>query len=101
MRTDHGWRRRSTRTRCWRRWRCDGNRGRPIQRSISPPGGFRSYSDIDVAVEGITDARTFFQILGEAERMTRFPLDLVQIEKVAPEYAEEIRQYGKVMYEGG
>ena len=69
--------------------------------SVLRRGGFRNYSDIDIAVEGLTDARTFFQILGEVERMTRFPGDLVQIEKVAPEYAEEIRQCGRIVYERG
>ena len=67
--------------------------------SVLRPGGFRSYSEMDIAVEGITDARTFFRILGEVESMTRFPVDLVQIETVAPEYAEEIRQHGEVVYE--
>ena len=69
--------------------------------SVLRPGGFRDYSDIDIAIQGITDARRFFEILGEAERMTSFPVDLVQMEKVAVEYAEEIRQHGKVVYERG
>jgi hypothetical protein len=30
---------------------------------------------------------------------TEFDLDLVQIEKVVPEYAEDIREYGKIAYE--
>lgn len=67
--------------------------------SVLRPGEFREYSDIDIAVEGVTDARTFFRMLGDAQAMTQFPLDLVQIEKIAPEYAEEIRQHGKIVYE--
>jgi len=69
--------------------------------SVLRPNGFRDYSDIDIAVEGIGDAQLFFEILGQASKMTSFPVDLVQMEKVAPEYAEEIRQYGKVVYERG
>ena len=69
--------------------------------SVLRQGGFRDYSDIDIAVEGIVDARRFFEMLGAVERMTSFPVDLVQIETVAVEYAEEIRQHGKVVYEGG
>lgn len=67
--------------------------------SILRPEGFRDYSDIDIAVEGITDAETFFRMLGVGQAMTGFELDLVQIEKVAPEYAEDIRQHGKIRYE--
>lgn len=63
------------------------------------PGGFKEYSDVDIAVEGVVDARAFFAMLAGAEKMTSFPLDLVQIEKIEPEYAEEIRQYGQVVYE--
>jgi predicted nucleotidyltransferase len=67
--------------------------------SVLRPGGFRGYSDIDIAVEGITDPQAFFLMLGEAQALTHFPLDLVQIEKIAPEYAEDIRQKGKIVYE--
>ncbi len=63
------------------------------------PKRFRDYSDIDIAVEGIADAETFFGMLGAAQAMTEFDLDLVQIEKVAPEYAEDIRKHGKIAYE--
>ncbi len=38
-------------------------------------------------------------MLGEAQSMTPFSLDLVQMEKIAPEYAEDIRHHGKVVYE--
>ncbi|MEW6755506.1 MAG: nucleotidyltransferase domain-containing protein [Candidatus Latescibacterota bacterium] len=67
--------------------------------SVLRPGGFRQYSDIDLATEGITDPQTHFALLGEAQGMTRFPLDLVQMEKIAPEHAADIRQHGKVVYE--
>ena len=58
--------------------------------SVLRPERFRDYSDIDIAVEGV---------FGAAQAMTTFDLDLVQIEKIVPEYAEEIRDYGKVACE--
>ena len=67
--------------------------------SVLRPGGFRDYSDIDIAVEGVTDPEAFFSMLGDAQALTDFPLDLVQIEKIALEYAEDIRQHGKIVYE--
>ena len=67
--------------------------------SVLRPGGFRTYSDIDIAIEGVTDARVFFDLLGDVQALTGLPVDLVQIEKVEPEYAEDIRQRGKIVYE--
>jgi predicted nucleotidyltransferase len=67
--------------------------------SLLRPGAFKPYSDIDIAVEGITDAERFFALLGQAQALTRFPLDVVQMEKIAPEHAEDIRRYGKLVHE--
>ena len=67
--------------------------------SVLRSGGFREYSDLDIAVEGVCDPQAFFRLLREAQEITRLPLDLVPIEKIAPEYAEGIRQHGKVLYE--
>lgn len=66
--------------------------------SILRPEQFRDYSDIDIAVEGITDAEQFFAMYGDAEAMTRFPLDLVQLEKIEPEYRRLIETRGQVVY---
>ncbi len=60
---------------------------------------FREYSDIDLAVEGIGGPENFFGMLGEAEKMTDFSLDLVDIDRIEPEFADIIRQKGKVIYE--
>jgi len=60
---------------------------------------FTERSDIDIALEGITDAATFFAIFAAAERLTRFPVDIVQIEKIHPEYADLIRTRGRIVYE--
>jgi predicted nucleotidyltransferase len=60
---------------------------------------FNARSDIDIAVEGITGAETFFRLFGDAQDMTALPLDIVQIEKIEPEFADIIRLKGKVVYE--
>ncbi len=59
---------------------------------------FTDISDIDIAVEGLGSAERYFAMLGEAERLTRFPLDLVEMEHVEPEYAELIRKHGRCVY---
>jgi predicted nucleotidyltransferase len=60
---------------------------------------FWERSDIDLAIEGITDPAAFFALYGEADRLTSFPLDLVALERVEPEFAEMIRSTGRVVYE--
>ena len=60
---------------------------------------FRDYSDIDVAVEGVDDPERFFSMLGDAERLTRFPLDLLDLNRIAPEFAARIRRRGVMVYE--
>jgi predicted nucleotidyltransferase len=60
---------------------------------------FNESSDIDIAVEGIDSAKKFFHMLGEAQDMTDFSIDLVDIDKIHPLHAESIRRKGKVVYE--
>ena len=60
---------------------------------------FSEISDIDIAVEGVKSAEQYFQMIGEAMELTDFPLDLVDIEKVDPIYAESIRKRGRLIYE--
>lgn len=67
--------------------------------SLLHPERFNENSDIDLAVEGITDAETFFNLLGDAMKLTSFKLDIVQIEKIEPEFADAIRTSGKIIYE--
>jgi predicted nucleotidyltransferase len=67
--------------------------------SVIRPEKFTDISDIDLALEGITNPADFFAILGEAESMTSFSVDIVQLECIMPEFAEIIRQKGKVVYE--
>ena len=59
---------------------------------------FTDISDIDIAVEGLGAAERYFALLAAAEPMTRFPLDLVELEHVEPEYAALIRKYGRCVY---
>ena len=60
---------------------------------------FREYSDIDIAVEGVDTPEEFFCMFGEAEKLTSFSLDLLDINKIAPEFADIIRMKGRVVYE--
>lgn len=60
---------------------------------------FREYSDIDIAVEGVNSPELFFRMFGDAERLTNFPLDLLDITKIAPEFAAIIKRKGIVVYE--
>jgi predicted nucleotidyltransferase len=59
---------------------------------------FAEYSDIDIAVEGIADAEEYFRLLGDVWKMTDLPLDIVQLEKIEPEFRQQIVQYGKLVY---
>lgn len=60
---------------------------------------FREYSDIDIAVEGVDNPEHFFKMYGEAEKMTNFPLDLLDYGKIAPEFVEIIKRKGVRVYE--
>ncbi len=60
---------------------------------------FSEISDIDVAVEGVTSAEDFFKLYGELMEITNFHIDLVQLEKIEPEFADLIKQNGKLIYE--
>jgi predicted nucleotidyltransferase len=67
--------------------------------SVLAPERFREYSDIDIAVEGLLDPEQFFSVIEEAEDLTSFPVDIVQLERIEPEYRELILQKGRVVYE--
>ena len=60
---------------------------------------FSEMSDIDIALEGITNPAELSAIRSLAERLTRLPLDIVAIEHVHPAYADHIRRRGRVVYE--
>ncbi len=67
--------------------------------SLLHPEQFDEHSDIDIALKGITDAETYFALLGDAMDLTRFRLDIVQLEKIEPEFAELIMSKGKIIHE--
>lgn len=60
---------------------------------------FSEISDIDIAVEGVKSPEEFFSLLGDAMNMTEFPLDIVQMEKVEPEFRSQILKRGRIVYE--
>jgi predicted nucleotidyltransferase len=60
---------------------------------------FSEISDIDIGVEGLTGPEQYFAMLGDAMRMTIFPVDLVEMEKVDQETAESLRRRGRLVYE--
>lgn len=61
--------------------------------------GFSTVSDIDIAVEGVTEPARFFAMFGDAEELATLPLDLVQIERIEPVHAESIRRKGRLVYD--
>lgn len=67
--------------------------------SLLERGHFCEWSDLDLAVEGLGSAERFFAFCREAERLTRLPLDVVELERIEPEFAEIIRLKGVVVYE--
>ncbi|TVR62127.1 MAG: nucleotidyltransferase domain-containing protein [Spirochaetaceae bacterium] len=67
--------------------------------SVLRPEKFTEVSDIDIAVEGVDDPAQFSELLGEAEDMTRLPLDIVQLEHIEPEFRELIVRYGRCVHE--
>ena len=66
--------------------------------SLLRPEQFRDYSDIDIAVEGTMSPDAYFEMLGKAQGMTEFPVDIVQLDRIEPEFAESIRSEGEVVY---
>ncbi|MFH0922118.1 MAG: nucleotidyltransferase domain-containing protein [Fibrobacterota bacterium] len=67
--------------------------------SVLNPASFRDYSDIDIALEGLGHPMDLLHILRDAETLTDFPLDIVELEKIDPIHAESIRSKGKCVYE--
>jgi predicted nucleotidyltransferase len=67
--------------------------------SLTQKDAFRDYSDIDIAIEGLKASHDIFSIIGKAEKMTAFPLDILELEKIEQLHADSIRKKGKVVYE--
>jgi predicted nucleotidyltransferase len=67
--------------------------------SLLHPERFTEISDIDIAVEGVGSVESFFALLRDAEALSGFPLDIVEIERIHPLHAESIKKKGKLIYE--
>lgn len=67
--------------------------------SVLDPEHFNEMSDIDIAVLGVQNVQQFFIMYGEADSMTKFSLDLVDLQKIMPEYASLIKRKGRLVYE--
>lgn len=59
---------------------------------------FSNRSDIDLAVEGLGRAERLFQLYARAEELTAFPLHVVELERIEPEYANLIRISGRLVH---
>ncbi len=78
--------------------RCQYKPQRIIQwGSVLEARHFSEASDIDLAIEGV-DALVFLQLLGHAEELTDFALDLLRWEEVPPAFQKVLLMKGKVVY---
>ena len=59
---------------------------------------FSLRSDIDVGVEGLGPAERLFELHARAEALTAFPLHIVELERIEPEYACLIRTSGRLVH---
>ena len=59
---------------------------------------FSERSDIDIALEGLGSAERLFQLYARAEELSTFPLDIVELERIEPEYAHLIRTTGRLVH---
>ncbi len=67
--------------------------------SLVDPKHFSEISDIDIGVEGLSGPEQYFAMLGDAMRMTRFPIDLLELDKLSKETADQIRRRSRLVYE--
>ena len=59
---------------------------------------FSARSDIDIAVEGLGHAERLFELYARAEVLATFPLHVVELERIEPEYARLIRDLGRLVH---
>ncbi|HPO64039.1 MAG TPA: nucleotidyltransferase domain-containing protein [Candidatus Kapabacteria bacterium] len=67
--------------------------------SLLSKNKFTDFSDIDIAISGLQDAETFFQLLADAEDISSFPLDIIELEKIHILHKKMIFEKGKLIYE--
>ena len=66
--------------------------------SLLDRASFTEVSDIDVAVEGMGSAEAFFSLWTRARKLTDLPLDIVEMERIEPEFADLIRRHGRLVH---
>lgn len=59
---------------------------------------FTAESDIDLAVAGLAPA-DFFTAYAEANRLSRFPVDLKPLESLHPHFYQRVLAQGEILYE--
>ena len=67
--------------------------------SLTRPGEFREWSDIDIAVEALADPLAGLKVAEEAASMTSFPVDLVELDRIDPRHAQTIREERVLVYD--
>lgn len=67
--------------------------------SVDSGDTFSEISDIDIALEGLSGPMEGLHALGDAEELTCFPVDLVELERIHPAHADTIRSRGRLVYE--
>lgn len=67
--------------------------------SVLRPERFTEISDIDIAVEGITDPETWSRLETDVLAVVSFPLHLIPFEQVIPVHQQDILARGRVVYE--
>ncbi len=60
---------------------------------------FSEISDIDIAVEGLPDAQSFFKLLSDVANISDLPLDIVEMEHIHKLHREMILKRGVLIYE--
>lgn len=66
--------------------------------SLLNPKDFDENSDIDIAVEGIESAEVFFKLYGELIKMTDFPLDFIELDRIDILHQKSIKEKGRLVY---
>jgi len=59
---------------------------------------FSEVSDLDIAVEGLASAAELFAIVAQAEEISDFPIDIIELERTPPEYRALIKRTGRLVY---
>jgi len=67
--------------------------------SVLRPERFTEISDIDIAVEGITDPETWSHLERDVLAIVSFPLHLIPFGQVIPVHQQDILSRGRVIYE--